>query len=85
MAEYGSKHENSINKFKQVLDTQIIAKILGTYMTREEEKKIIQECDNILRLIEDAKSGKIESFEEYHRLFVKIMNKSEVFVKEAEL
>ena len=85
LTEYGSKHENSINKFKQVLDTQIIAKILGTYMTREEEKKIIQECDNILRLIEDAKSGKIESFEEYHRLYVKIMNKPEVFVKEAEL
>ncbi len=35
LAEYGSKHENSINKFKQVLDTQIIAKILGSYMSRE--------------------------------------------------
>ena len=81
MTEYGSKHENSINKFKQVLDTQIIAKIIGTYMTRDDEKKIIQDCDNILRLIEDAKSGKIESFEEYHNLFVKIMNKPEVFVK----
>ena len=34
LAEYGSKHENSINKFKQVLDSQIIAKIMGTYMTR---------------------------------------------------
>jgi hypothetical protein len=85
LAEYGTKHENSINKFKQVLDTQIIAKILGTYMTREEEKKIVQECDNVLRLIEDAKAGKIEGFEDYHRLFVKIMNKPEVFVKESEL
>lgn len=62
LAEYGSKHENSINKFKQVLDTQIIAKILGTYMTREEEKRIILECDNSLKLIEDAKNGMIESY-----------------------
>jgi hypothetical protein len=30
-------------------------------MTREEEKKIITDCDNVLRLIEDAKNGKIES------------------------
>lgn len=51
LSEYGSKHENSINKFKQVLDSQIIAKILGTYMGRDEEKKIIQECENVLRLI----------------------------------
>ena len=85
MHEYGAKHENSINKFKQVLDTQIIAKILGTYMSREEEKKIILECENILKLIEDAKAGKFEGFEDYHRLYLKIMNKSEVFVKEAEL
>jgi hypothetical protein len=35
LTEYGSKHENSINKFKQVLDSQIISKILGTYMSRE--------------------------------------------------
>ena len=68
-----------------MLDSQIIAKILGTYMGREEEKKIIHECENVLKLIEDAKSGKFESFEEYHRLFVKIMNKPEVFVKEGEL
>ena len=63
MSEYGSKHENSINKFKQVLDSQIIAKIIGTYMGREEEKKIIQDCENVLRLIEDAKSGKFEGFD----------------------
>ncbi len=59
LADYGSKHENSINKFKQVLDTQIVAKIVGTYMTRDDEKKIILECDNVLKLIEDAKNGKI--------------------------
>lgn len=63
LSEYGSKHENSINKFKQVLDSQIIAKIIGTYMGREEEKKIIQDCENVLRLIEDAKSGKFEGFD----------------------
>ena len=85
LAEYGAKHENSINKFKQVLDTQIIAKILGSYMTREEEKKIILDCDNVLKLIEGAKEGKIEAVEEYHRLYVKVMNKPEVWVKEAEL
>ena len=67
------------------MDSQIIAKILGTYMTREEEKKIIQECENVLRLIEDAKGGKFDGFDEYHRLFVKIMNKPEVYVREGEL
>ena len=36
-------------------------------------------------MIEDAKSGKIDSVDEYHRLYVKIMNKPEVFVKEGEL
>ena len=75
LTEYGSKHENSINKFKQVLDSQIIAKILGTYMGREDEKRIILDCDNALKLIEDAKSGRIETYEDYHKLFVKIMNK----------
>jgi hypothetical protein len=39
----------------------------------------------VLKLIEDAKSGKIDSADEYHRLYVKIMNKPEVFVKEGEL
>lgn len=32
-------------------------------MGREEEKKIIQDCENVLRLIEDAKSGKFEGFD----------------------
>ncbi len=85
LADYASKHENSIVKFKQVLDTQIIAKILGNYMAREEEKKIITECDNVLKLIEDAKNGKVDSTDDYHRLFLKIMNKPEVYVKEPEL
>jgi hypothetical protein len=81
LTEYGAKHDNSLTKFKQVLDTQIIAKILGNYMAREEEKKIIVDCDNVLKLIEDAKSGKIEAAEEYLKLYIKIMNKTEVYVK----
>lgn len=64
-----------------MLDTQIIAKILGNYMGREEEKKIILECDNVLKLIEDAKNGKIESEGEYQKIYNKIMNKNEVYVK----
>ena len=64
-----------------MLDTQIIAKILGNYMGREEEKKIILECDNVLKLIEDAKNGKIESESEYQKIYNKIMNKNEVYVK----
>jgi hypothetical protein len=35
LADFANKHETSITKFKQVLDTQIVAKILGNYMTRE--------------------------------------------------
>ena len=54
-------------------------------MTREDQKKIVLDCDNALKLIEDAKNGKIESYEEYHRLFVKIMNKGEVYVKDNDL
>lgn len=54
-------------------------------MAREEEKKIIIDCDNVLKLIEEAKNGKIDTVEEYLRLYLKIMNKPEVYVKEAEL
>ena len=43
------------------------------------------DCDNVLKLIEDAKNGKVESTEDYQKLFFKIMNKPEVFVKEGEL
>lgn len=43
------------------------------------------ELDNLLKLIEDAKSGKVDYLEDYHRMFVKVMNKPEVFVKEGEL
>ena len=85
LQEYGTKHKNSIQKFKQVLETQIIAKILNNYMARDEEKKIITECDNILKMIEGVKSGKFEAAEDYHKLYLKIMNKPEVYVKEAEL
>jgi hypothetical protein len=67
-----------------VLDTQIIAKILG-YMAREEEKKIIVDCDNLIKLIDEAKNGKVDYMEDYHRLYVKVMNRAEVFVKEGEL
>ena len=53
-------------------------------MGREEEKKIIkEECDNILKLIEDAKNNKFYESSEYQKLFTKIMNKPEVFVKES--
>lgn len=68
-----------------MLDSQIIAKILGTYMTREDEKKIILDCDNALKLIEDAKNGKIESYDDYHKLYMKIMNRGEVYVREQDL
>lgn len=43
------------------------------------------ECDNVLKLIEDAKNGKVDSTDDYYKLFLKIMNKPEVYVKEAEL
>lgn len=38
-----------------------------------------------MRLIEDAKNGKIESFDDYHKLYLKIMNKGEVYMKESDL
>jgi hypothetical protein len=39
------------------------------------------DCDNVLKMIEDAKAGKFCSFDEYHRLFLKTMNKPEVYVR----
>jgi hypothetical protein len=36
-------------------------------------------------MIEDAKNGKIIDAEDYNKLFIKIMNKPEVFVRENEL
>ena len=44
-------------------------------MARDEEKKILTECENILKLIDGVKNGKFESPETYHNLYVKIMNK----------
>lgn len=85
LTDYGTKNQNSITKFKQVLDSQIIAKILGNYMGREEEKKIILDLDPALKLIQDAKNGKIANSDEYHKLYVRIMNLKDVFVKEGEL
>lgn len=80
LSEYSVKQENSFLKFKGVLDSQIISKILGNYMGREEEKKIILECDNILKYIEDAKNGKLQPAETYDRLFLKISNKPDVHI-----
>ena len=40
-------------------------------------------CDNILKMIEGVKSGKFEAAEDYHKLYLKIMNKPEVYIKEA--
>jgi hypothetical protein len=39
----------------------------------------------LLKLIEDSKNGKVEALDDYQRLYVKIMNRPEVFVKEGEL
>ena len=52
-------------------------------MGREEEKKIIMECENVLKLIEDAKAGKFYEVDDYHKLYSKIMNRAEVAVKES--
>ena len=49
--ESSNKLEGSISKYKSVLEKQIILKIMGTYMERNEEKKIIQECGNLLKLL----------------------------------
>lgn len=49
--ESSNKLEGSISKYKSVLEKQIIVKIMGTYMQRQEEKSIIQECGNLLKLL----------------------------------
>lgn len=55
LKETAAKLEASITKYKGVLEKQIIVKIIGTYMKRPEEEKIINECGNLLELLNQAK------------------------------
>jgi len=67
-------------KFKGVIQKQINSKILGSYMKREEERKVIEATYNILKLIEAGNKGEYTSEEEYMGLYSKIMNMNEVYV-----
>ena len=69
-----SKHDSSISKYKGVLEKQIIPKILGTYMQRPEEQKIIKDVENLVELMNEAKEGKYREEKVYHSLFNKIVN-----------
>ena len=69
-----SKHDSSITKYKGVLEKQIIPKILGTYMQRPEEKKIITDIPDLGNLLEESKNGKYRDEKLYHGLFSKIVN-----------
>lgn len=39
--EFGAKNESSVFKFKGVIQKQISNKILGSYMKRDEERKVL--------------------------------------------
>ena len=58
-----------------MLSKQIIAKILGTYMQRPEEKNIIEGYDSLLNLLEKAKVGEFVEQEAYMSMFQKIIAK----------
>lgn len=72
--ESTTKHESSISKYKGVLEKQIIPKILGTYMERPEEKKIISDVPELVQLLNDAKNGKYRDEAVYFQLFNKMIN-----------
>ena len=72
-------------KFKGVIQKQINSKLLGSYMKREEEKKVIEGTFNILKLIEAGNRGEFGTEEEYMGMYFKIMNMSEVYVGMKEL
>ena len=69
-----NKHDSSIAKYKGVLEKQIIPKILGTYMQRPEEKKIISDVDGLVNLLNEAKDGKYREEKVYYTLYHKITN-----------
>lgn len=73
--ESANKIQTSINKYKSVLEKQIIIKILGTYMQRPEEKKIVEECGNLLKMLNNAKDGEYTEEEVYMSLFKKLVEK----------
>lgn len=50
-----TKLDTSVSKYKGVLQKQIIVKIMGTYMKRADEEKIIVDCGNLLDLLKQAK------------------------------
>ena len=58
-----------------MLSKQIIAKILGTYMQRPEEKKIIEGYDHLINYLEKAKDGEFVEQEAYMSMFQKIIAK----------
>jgi hypothetical protein len=74
MTEFKSKHTHNVEKFKAVLNKQIISKITGNYLKREEEHKIITSYQNLLNLIEASEKGKFQKQTIYMDLFKKIMN-----------
>lgn len=57
-----------------MLEKQIIVKILGTYMKRPEEEKIVTECDDLLDLLKQAKDGSYVVGDVYIKMFKKIAN-----------
>ena len=69
MNEAKGKIQTYVNKYKAVLEKQIIPKIFGTYMQRPEEKKILEGCKNLIKLIEKSQKGEYLVEEEYMSLF----------------
>lgn len=74
LKETAGKLEASITKYKGVLEKQIILKIIGTYLKRPEEEKIINECGNLLDLLNQAKEGNYVNSEVYINMFKKVAN-----------
>lgn len=79
--ESSNKLEGSISKYKSVLEKQIIIKIMGTYMQRPEEKSIIQECGNLLKLLQAAKDGEYQEEDVYMSLFRNLIEKEGIHFK----
>ena len=73
-----------MSKFRGVLEKQISSKISKSYMSRDEEKKVLAD-NKIPDMIARSNEGQFEREEIYINRFVNIMNNSNVHLSDVAL
>jgi hypothetical protein len=82
IADMKSKHMVCIERFRSVLEKQIVEKIVKSYMGREEESKILNSYQNLVEWIQETRKGNFMKSRFYTDLYFKVMNNSRVHISE---